>query len=47
MDRSGFPIHDQAGQWVAEEITERKRYEQELIHARKGVNREKSCFWPT
>ncbi len=47
-----FPIRDQAGQLIrvvgiAEEITERKRYEQELIHAREGAdaaNRAKSRF---
>jgi PAS domain S-box-containing protein len=47
-----FPIRDQAGQLIrvvgiAEEITERKRYEAELIRAREGAdaaNRAKSCF---
>jgi PAS domain S-box-containing protein len=47
-----FPIHDQAGQLVrvvgiAEDITERKRYEAELIQARvdaDAANRAKSCF---
>ena len=47
-----FPIRDQAGQLVrvvgiAEEITERKLYEQQLIHAREGAdaaNRAKSMF---
>ena len=47
-----FPIRDQAGQLIrivgiAEEITERKRYEAELIHAREGAdaaNRAKSRF---
>jgi PAS domain S-box-containing protein len=39
----GFPIRDQNGQVVrivgiAEEITERKRYEAELIHAREGAD---------
>jgi PAS domain S-box-containing protein len=46
------PIRDQSGKLVrivgiAEEITERKRYEQELIHAREGAdaaNRTKSRF---
>ncbi|SPF49737.1 putative Histidine kinase [Candidatus Sulfopaludibacter sp. SbA4] len=38
-----FPIRDQAGRLtrvvgIAEEITERKRYEQELIHARQGAD---------
>ncbi len=38
-----FPIRDQAGQLmrvvgIAEEITERKRYEAELIHARVGAD---------
>jgi PAS domain S-box-containing protein len=38
-----FPIRDHAGQLIrivgiAEEITERKRYEQELIQARKGAD---------
>jgi PAS domain S-box-containing protein len=47
-----FPIHDQAGQLIrivgiAEDISERKRYEEDLIHAREGAeaaNRAKSCF---
>jgi PAS domain S-box-containing protein len=47
-----FPVFDQAGQLIrvvgiAEEITERKRYEAELIHAREGAdatNRAKSEF---
>jgi len=47
-----FPIRDQAGQLVrvvgiAEDITERKRYEAELIRARAeadAANRAKSCF---
>ncbi len=47
-----FPIQDPSGQLVriaglAEEITERKRYEAELIHAREGAeaaNRAKSRF---
>jgi two-component system sensor histidine kinase/response regulator len=47
-----FPIHDRCGQLirivgVAEETTERKRYEAELIHAREGAeaaNRAKSEF---
>jgi PAS domain S-box-containing protein len=47
-----FPIRDQAGQvirvvGIAEDITERKRYETELIQAREGAdaaNRAKSCF---
>ncbi|MBZ5620075.1 MAG: PAS domain S-box protein [Acidobacteriia bacterium] len=47
-----FPIRDQGGQLIrivgiAEEITERKRYEAELIHAREGAdaaNRAKSRF---
>ena len=47
-----FPIRDQAGQLIrvvgiAEEITEQKRYEAELIHAREGAdaaNRAKSRF---
>jgi PAS domain S-box-containing protein len=47
-----FPVRNAAGQvirvvGVAEDITERKRYEEELIQARKGAdaaNRAKSCF---
>jgi PAS domain S-box-containing protein len=47
-----FPIRDQAGQLIrvvgiAEEITERKRYEEKLIHAREGAdaaNQAKSRF---
>ena len=47
-----FPVFDQTGQLtrvigIAEEITERKRYEAELIHARDGAedaNRAKSEF---
>ncbi len=47
-----FPVRDQAGALVrivgiAEETTERKRYEAELIQARQGAeaaNRAKSCF---
>ena len=47
-----FPIRDQAGQLIrvvgiAEEVTERKRYEEELIHAREGAdaaNQAKSRF---
>jgi PAS domain S-box-containing protein len=47
-----FPIRDQSGLLtrvvgIAEEITERKRYEEELIQARQGAeaaNRAKSCF---
>ena len=49
---AAFPIRDEAGQLiriagVAEEITERKRYEQDLILARDtadAANRAKSCF---
>jgi len=51
LDRA-FPIRDQGGQLirvvgVSEDITERKRYEAELIQAREGAeaaNRAKSCF---
>ena len=47
-----FPIHDRSGQVVrvvgiAEDVSERKRYEAELIRAREGAdaaNRAKSCF---
>jgi len=47
-----FPIRNQAGQvirlvGIAEEITDRRRYEAELIQAREGAvaaNRAKSCF---
>ena len=47
-----FPIRDQAGQLIrvvgiAEEISERKRYEEKLIHAREGAdtaNQAKSRF---
>ncbi len=47
-----FPVHDDTGQLlrivgIAEEITEQKRYEQELILAREradAANRAKSCF---
>jgi PAS domain S-box-containing protein len=50
-----FPVNDQAGQLIrivgiAEEITERKRYEAELIDAREGAeaaNRAKSLFLAT
>ncbi len=50
--RSGFPILDQNGQLIrvvgiAEEITERRRYEAELILAREGAdaaNQAKSRF---
>jgi PAS domain S-box-containing protein len=47
-----FPVRDEAGQviriaGVSEDITERKRYEEELIRAREAAeaaNRAKSCF---
>ena len=47
-----FPVRDAAGRMIrlagiAEEITERKRYEEDLIQAREGAeaaNRAKSCF---
>jgi PAS domain S-box-containing protein len=47
-----FPIRDRGGQLIrivgiAEDVTERKRYEEELIRAREGAeaaNRAKSCF---
>jgi PAS domain S-box-containing protein len=50
-----FPVRDQAGELIrivgiAEEITERRRYEAELIHAREGAeaaNRAKSVFLAT
>ena len=50
-----FPVRDQAGQLIrivgiAEEITERKRYEAELIHAREGrtpPTRPRVPSWPT
>ena len=52
MRDRAFPIRDQAGQvirlvGIAEEITDRRRYEAELIQAREGAdaaNRAKSCF---
>ncbi len=50
-----FPVRDQAGKFIrivgiAEEVTERKRYEQELINARElaeAANRAKSIFLAT
>jgi PAS domain S-box-containing protein len=47
-----FPVRDQAGRVIrvaglVEDITERKRYEQELVHARQAAdaaNVAKSCF---
>jgi len=47
-----FPVHDQAGQLIrvaglAEDITEQKHYEEELVRAREAAeaaNRAKSCF---
>jgi len=50
-----FPVHDESGELfrvvgIAEEITERKRHEEELIRAREGAesaNRAKSMFLAT